>query len=108
MNILKKKNDSNFSPLFFICITCCGVIKHPGANLQGNKRDCEGEEGVDPCEQAQALWEGRVLVGRAQSEGLQHPQPHTKIPGKRWLWGLTCCQFLFRPPVPSLDSAVRL
>lgn len=44
---------------------CYGVIKHPGANLQGNKRDSEGEEGVDPCERAQALWGGRLLVGRA-------------------------------------------
>lgn len=61
---------------------CCGVIKHPGANLQGNKREGGGEEDIDPCERAQAQWEGRLLAGRAGREGLQHPQPPPKPQGR--------------------------
>lgn len=79
--IKKKKSDSNFSPLFFICIMCCGVIKHPRANLQANKRDDEGEEGADLCERG-----GELLAGWAWSKGLQHPQPCHEMPRKMCLW----------------------
>lgn len=55
---------------------CCGVIKHPGANLQGNKRESGGEEDIDPCERAQALWGGGCWQAGLAERGCSILSPH--------------------------------